>query len=469
MVPRPYISVGVFLAISLTACGGESTPNPIQVAFAQEGPQASPGITVAFRFPSDGNQRVRLYGLPTLDPVNIEFAASEAGTREFVGFVREEDLIYTRNANDELSVLDLTAGRFRTVDTLVQRAVVSPTGVPIVVHTDLSVASIENRVVDRWPTGFPMEPTDAWGTLGSGLLALFDLPDGRAVGIATPEWDEHLVTVPSGLLATSSWGDVLVVATDSGIVSIDPRERTPTRFLRVTEQVTTLSLSPSAHRVYAGLATGHLLVINRFDLTQLDAVQLPGIVEAIRPDGLGRYLLMRPAGDADIWISTIDDLGNVRIVNGEWDEHLPAVAPDGTVLVRNGGELVALDPATGQVTGRVSDAGRDTWALLTWDPRRPTLQVAAQRSVQSVRPSNGVQFFAQVSSTSNLNWAQDEVSRLSQAGMTAALIPQSAFDDRYRVGLGPFPTRDEADDAGRVLGRAFFIVAIDPNDVNNDS
>jgi cell division septation protein DedD len=69
-------------------------------------------------------------------------------------------------------------------------------------------------------------------------------------------------------------------------------------------------------------------------------------------------------------------------------------------------------------------------------------------------------YYAQVSSTSNLDWAQDEITRLNQAGLPAELIPQTEFDDRYRVGLGPFRTREEAEETGRILGRAFFVVTI---------
>ena len=60
-------------------------------------------------------------------------------------------IVDARNANDELSALDLTAGRFRTVDSLVQRAVVSPAGLPKVVLVGLPVVTTVHHplTVDR--------------------------------------------------------------------------------------------------------------------------------------------------------------------------------------------------------------------------------------------------------------------------------------------------------------------------------
>ena len=67
------------------------------------------------------------------------------------------------------------------------------------------------------------------------------------------------------------------------------------------------------------------------------------------------------------------------------------------------------------------------------------------------------QFYVQVSSTANESWAQDLARNLRAAGMSASVLPPSTDEDRYRVVLGPFPTREAAEATGRKLGRPFWI------------
>jgi hypothetical protein len=451
---------GVLLTAGQLSCGGEATPNPIEAAFAQQVPTGPSGITVAFRFPRQPDLPIQLYSLPTMDPVAIEFEVPNVATEEFVGFVREEDLVYVRNVDGQLRALDLTAGRFRIVDSLVQKAVIGPTGTPFIIREDLTIRTVRNRTLRTWPGPLRAAPRQAWGALGSGILVHYDDSDGPRLAAVTTEWDGSTIAVPRGLTVSSIWGDLVVVATDSGLVGINPLESTGHHFLELAAPVTAVAISPSGHRVYAASSTGQLHVVNRFEFSILETVTLPGQVSAIRTDPLGRYLLMRPADGQLIWISPVSEPGDVIPTDGEWTEQLPQVAPDGSVLVRYNGQVRAVSAATGATTGSLRDGASDVWAILTWDPRRPTLQVAAQRSTRSASPEPGVIYYAQVSSTSNLDWAQDEITRLNQAGLPAELIPQTEFDDRYRVGLGPFRTREEAEETGRILGRAFFVVTI---------
>jgi len=48
--------------------------------------------------------------------------------------------------------------------------------------------------------------------------------------------------------------------------------------------------------------------------------------------------------------------------------------------------------------------------------------------------------------------------QLSRAGLAArVLAPQAGSDEGYRVVLGPYPTRTQAEAIGRKLGRPFWI------------
>gem|GEM_PF-4037424 len=58
----------------------------------------------------------------------------------------------------------------------------------------------------------------------------------------------------------------------------------------------------------------------------------------------------------------------------------------------------------------------------------------------------------------------ERVNDLRSAGLKARVVMPSEFEDRYRVVLGPFPTRDEADASARVLGQAYFIISFSQQD-----
>ena len=130
------------------------------------------------------------------------------------------------------------------------------------------------------------------------------------------------------------------------------------------------------------------------------------------------------------------------------------------MLLRQGDDVVAYDPVTATEAGRVTDAAADVWLTIVWDPRPPALQAVAAESGPT-ETSSGLLYYAQISSTSNEAWAQDLANRLRVGGVDAQVLRPGVEDDRYRVVLGPYPTRQEADDIGRRLGRAYFVFSIE--------
>ena len=66
--------------------------------------------------------------------------------------------------------------------------------------------------------------------------------------------------------------------------------------------------------------------------------------------------------------------------------------------------------------------------------------------------------YLQVSSSRNPDWANDLVRQMRSAGLPASLLDPASDGEPYRVVLGPYASRLEADEAGRRLGRAYFII-----------
>jgi hypothetical protein len=446
----------------LLACG-EDQANPVRDAFAQAPPSGSP-TAVALSFSDSAEQGVLLYRLPNLEQVAWRFSAPELTPRQIIGFSDSEEAIYLLTDSSQFVSFDLGSGRERVIDSLIAEAMIGPTQVTFLLRHDSTVGIVSGRRVETWATALPALPIYTQGTSNSRLLAVFENAGSRSLALLNEGWDGTVLSLPAGPFDVSTWGDLVLVDTDSGLVGIDPRTD-DREFLQLDRHPTTLAISASGHRIYAGLNTGELLIVNRFSFSELGKRPLPGVIDDLRVDELGRVLLMRPAGLEEIWAIPSDrlipgrDTLEVTRLEGIWGDQLPTIAPDGTLLVSQAEAVVAFDPETGVERGRVTATGTERLALISWDPRPPALQVAEDEVTPEIEAGTGtgLVYYAQISSTSNQDWARDLSTRLRQAGVDAQVMQPTEFYDRYRVVLGPYPTRQEADEIGRRLGRAYFV------------
>src|SRR5262249_40632131 len=148
--------------------------------------------------------------------------AGGMNARRVIGFSSDEDLIYLLSPKNALVALDLGTGRPRAVDTTIALATLGPTGIPHTVKLDGGVGTVEHRSPVPWPAKIPPGPREIGGA-GRGRL-LVDPPTEKGRELLTVpagQPAEHRV-IPSGPTAVSMWGDLVVVATDSGLVQILP-------------------------------------------------------------------------------------------------------------------------------------------------------------------------------------------------------------------------------------------------------
>lgn len=431
--------------LPLAACTGDSD-NPVKRALAETPPPAT-GAAVVFRFPQrvaqEGSDHATLYRLPALEEVAWQFEVGPAPVREVVGFAGDEDLVYTITTDSTLVALDLTTGRARVTDSLVALATLGPTGIPYVVHGDRSVARIQRRSVVPIADTFPAVPDGIWGGVRDRLIALLSGEGGRRLMTLTPGQDPFTQPVPDGPVAVATWGDVVAVGTDSGLVTVDPTGATAPRFLKLRSPARLVQFSPSAHRVFVLTADQELVAVDRLGMEVLDRLELDGLAAEIRTDPFGRLLLVRPVTGDSLWIVDLARWTVAATLPGAWNENLPQVASDGTLLLRREQRIVVFDYDSLRVVGQTDDAEGDRWLAAAWDPRRPALELAAD--AEQVAQPPGQLVYVQVSSTSNEAWATDLAANLRRAGMKAAVLPPDELDEPYRVVLGPYPTREEAE------------------------
>jgi hypothetical protein len=446
------------LLLLTSACG--TSPETRQLREAVAARTAGDASAVAFRFATRRGADVRLYRLPALDEASWRFDTPGLVAERVVGFAVDEDAVYVLSPDHQLLALDLTSGRARTADTAVTFAALGPTGAVLLAHQDQSADRLVARrlaLLGRVPRGATL--TGVWGTTGdrglvavaeSGALALY-AASGGALAERRP--------VPAGQLAVAPWGDIAAVATDSDVTVIDLQGTTRPRRLRLGGAPLAVTFSASGHRLFVATDEPDIEAFDRFALTRVGKVGAPAPVTALRADPFGHFLL----GQTDGGVALLAEGGDsVLVVPGSWQDDLPATAPDGTLLLRRGSDVVALGPDGRTERGRVRDGAGDRWLVVPWDARRPALQLAArQQPGPSATPAAGHEIYLQVSSTSNPQWADGLARDLKSAGVRASVLPPRTADEMYRVVIGPYATRDEAETIGRTLGMPYWIFTRD--------
>ncbi|HWP38406.1 MAG TPA: SPOR domain-containing protein [Gemmatimonadales bacterium] len=447
------------LALTLAACG-PGRDNPVRRALAESPPDRGP-TAVAFRLAAGrSGGDTRLYVLPTLDEATWRFRTPDLRTDVVVGFSRDQDALYLLTPNRTIAALDLQTGRARLVDTAeVTAATLGPTGRLHLVRADGAVGAVDHRNVAWWSTRLEAPPRGEgprlWG--GSGrVVAVVPGDSGPELVVLTATKAMLRRRIPQGPVAVGPWGEIAVVGTDSGLITLDLSDTTRTSFVRLRRAVKVVAVAPAGHRYYAGDAEGRLVAIDPLEGDVVNDTRLPGSPRALRLDPLGRTLLARPGAGDSVWIVDLTRFEFIATVPSEWRDDLPAVAPDGSLLTPRDGDVLALDPDSLVVTGRVNGGARDRWLLAAWDPRRPALQLAVDTATP--RPADdGELHFVQVSSSANQAWADDLARNLRAAGIEASVLEPSPEEDRFRVVLGPYPTREAAEAMGRKLGLPFWI------------
>ncbi|MDH3226771.1 MAG: SPOR domain-containing protein [Thermoleophilia bacterium] len=451
------------LLIAATGCDFSGSSNPVKEAFAAAPREYREGTTVAFRFPTARGRDARLYQLPTLDDVRWRFETGRSSAKQMVGFAADRDILYFLTDADYLAALDLATGRTRLVDSNVVSATMTPAAIPLIVHRDGSIASVELRSVVPWATPMSAKPSAVWGTVRNGLLALVEKDGSATLHLYRQGQTPVVQPAPNPAVIVSTWGDAALALTDSGLYVLEPADPKAATFLPVKPRPTLATFSASGHRIYVVREDLRLVAFDRYTHQPVAVLALPGPTDASRSDPTGRFLLLRPVEGVSVWLVDLARWTAPQVVPAEWDETFPLVAPDGTLLVRRGDRVEALSPDSLTTLGAVTSRS-DRWIVLSWDPRRLNLEAAVTAGRE---PELGGQLiYIQVSSTSNPDWAADLAGNLRRAGMSATVLPPDRPGEPYRVVLGPYPNRDEAEATGRQLGLPFWIFRRDTTSLN---
>ena len=415
-----------------------------------------PGI--AIRLPAKGGLPL-LYRLPRLTEVEGILRGKLPAVERVVGLDPESEFLFVTTAKQELLAFDLGSGRLDTVATGIVQAALGPDGTLYAIDGQRRVISLSRRTRFAWPQPLTALPRDLFGATDQRLVGV--IPQDRLLVAAADQPPTVRPIAAGGDVAATLWGDLVAVSSDSGVTFYDPLGRRDPAFVRLADAPRALAFSPSGHRIYvARRSVPGLAVIDRFERKELDGVALPGPAAALRLDPLGRWLLARPTVSDSAWVVDLPIKRHTGVVPTDWRPDLPAISPDGMLLYRSGKDVVALRPDSLTEMGRVERGAADLWVLSSWLPRGiPATRMGAGAAADSAGAGAGAEgpLYVQVSTSQNPEWSGHLADDLTRAGLNARVLPPQQPDDGYRVVLGPFATRAQAEAIGRRLGRPFWI------------
>ncbi len=376
----------------------------------------------------------------------------------------------------------------------------------------LYAVNVNGEVARYTPVG------DRWA-MGSGIApaALVPLHDGSLV-IAAFEGDGLLlrrvrppdtvvvdsmridVARDSGSVHGLTIGDRLFISAGTRVMALRTRDFVRDVDVNVGEPIRALVTSPSGDRIFV-LVEGEpeVRVVDRFEGRVVERVKLPGAPRALRMDALGRVLLVQ--GDAETaWVMDIGTSGLVGAVRTAWRGDLPLVLPDGAIALVHGDTVTLASSLDLGVVREIPGGANDTWYALRWNGFRPraagldepvrfrasgsaesgelagTLDGGRRRAatdsadtaarVDSADPEAAatpqrerpVGFTVQFAAVLTEALAQEAAAGITVDGRTPR-IATSVRGARtlYRVVLGPYLTREEAERVGKMSGHTYWI------------
>lgn len=304
-------------------------------------------------------------------------------------------------------------------------------------------------------------------------------PDNRILG--------EIPFPASPRTAQSQLGDRLYVAVDSGLIVLRPRTMDWAPAIPFDEPIVQMEATPSGDRVFVLTdARERIAVVDRYRDAVTSRLELPGKAQEMRVDPFGRYLLARAADGDSIWVIAIGTQRVIGALSGAWRKDLPFVGYDGRIAVATGADVVLYDGETLRPATRVRGGAAEFWFPFTWNGFRPraagldepvrfdSVVVSADSADTTAAPADTAATSAPAADTAatpapagfvvsfaallSPDRAREHAERIKVGSETARVVPTDRAGTMiYRVVLGPYPTREEAERVGKASGQAYWV------------
>lgn len=296
-------------------------------------------------------------------------------------------------------------------------------------------------------------------------------------------------------------GDRIYFGANESVLVVRTRDMVKALEVDLGNPVTAIVSTPSGDRLFVALeAQKAIRVIDRFKEGMSGKIRLPSPPTDLRMDPLGRVLLARGERDTVFVVSLGSDKVQ-GVVRSAWRGDLPLVLPDGAIAVPRGENVVFANPLT-LADGRTTVGGAaDFWHSLRWNGFRPRaagldepvrFRTSAPRDPSDLDsiavpdsgppspavgggvepapamrdPRSAVRGDTNASAMFTVSFAavldEKQARALASRIRVGGQVPRITTSERagktlYRVVLGPYGSRDEAERVGRASAQSYWI------------
>ena len=335
--------------------------------------------------------------------------------------------------------------------------------------------------------------------------AVFAQPNGDLIvsankGAQTLVWRVHppddiaedsAVLPLAGRAVRTQLGDRIYFTVDSGLVGVRGKDLSSLGAVPLTSRVRALAPTPSGDRLYVATMTDSAIsIVDRYTGRLQSGLTLPAPPLDFRMDALGRYLLARFPAQDSAWVIAIGNNKLLGAVQTRWESDLPAITPDGRIALLGAKDVTLVDPQKLDVRSTVTGGAKDYWYFFAWDGFRPrakgldqpvtfpsdslpvdSLAVSPPPS-GTVLPPAGVDttpttappsqqpagFIVSFAALLSEEKAQQVAGTIKVGDMQAHVLPTTTGSSPiFRVVMGPYLTRQEAERIGRASKREYWI------------
>ena len=337
------------------------------------------------------------------------------------------------------------------------------------------------------------------------LLVLGDQQDGSVVWRVRPPSARIVDSVPLTKVdrtLRTQVGDRLYLGSGSELTGVRTRTMQRTTAIGFDGAIELLGATPSGDRVFVVTRTGTSVeIVDRYREATSGHIEVGRHVATLRVDPLGRYLLAQPENADSALVIALGTNRVIGTVATNWRNDLPFVGPDGGIALAQGSDVVIVDGETLRPITRVKSGASDFWYAFRWTGFRPrdarldkpvefgggkdsatrggdsttlrtprvdtgvptTTPVVAPTPPLAAPPRDtasrrGFVYTVSFAALLGQDRARELAARIHVGSETARVV--TAVRDGstiYRVVLGPYATREDAERVGRESKQSYWV------------
>ena len=457
---------------------------------------------------------VRAFAYPQLDSAVWTSSDRAPAIGRVLAFDQENGSLAVVDAKGQPERIDLRSGGVSTASRVKLASLSSADGYAIYGVNAGAVTRLTPNSPAPWPYKPPVPAREVVPQPDGSVLVVGERGRSTTVWHVRPP-DTRIIDSAvlgrTGRVARTEIGDRVYFTSDSGLIGLRGRDLKTVPAVHFDHAVRALAPTPSGDRLYVATDSSALLtIINRYTDKVEDRIELPGPVADLRMDPLGRYVLARAAaatgrgaGADSAWVVAVATNHVNGAVHTAWLADLPFVAPDGMIAAAQGNDVVFVDGQTLAAKRRVANGAKDFWHVILWNGFRPraagldqpvTFQ-SSEGAADSTRRMDSMDsafaaggmtadsappatppvpktppadsgaaatrspgFTVQFASVLSADKAREVAGSINVDGKTPRIVETTRNGATiYRVVLGPYPTKPEADKVGRTSGKDFWV------------